>query len=213
MDSAWSVQTDSVPEPTLDSTKGANGSSSSLKVTGTPQQSFLVAPVPGQSFYLRTYMNFSQATSGISAHGWFIVGADNATSGEASQMRFGASANHGHPEVDFNVYGDACGGEKTQFSDGASDGAQGWENTTTDVFNFEADTWYCVEAHFDGPGNEFRVWVDGEEKTGLNVTEATMCPGWSPTYSVIKIGAGANGNIGDIWYDDVVISTSPVGCN
>ena len=212
MDPTWTVQQDSVPMPAIDSSKGANGSSSSLKVSGTTQQSFLVAPVPAQSFYVRTYMNFSQGTGSISAHGWFIVGADNATSGAGAQMRLGASANHGHPETDFNVYGGGCNGEKTQFSDGASDGNQGWNNTTADVFNFTADTWYCVEAFFDGAGEEFRLWVDGQEKPGLHVTEATMCDAWSPTYTVVKIGAGANGNIGDIWYDDVVISTQPIGC-
>jgi hypothetical protein len=46
----------------------------------------------------------------------------------------------------------------------------------------------------------------------LHVTEETMCAAWSPTYTHIKFGAGANGDIGAIWYDDVAVSTSRVPC-
>ena len=215
MDPAWSIQMDSQPQPVVDTTKGANGSSSSLRTTGTTQQSFVTFPVPGQQLYVRTYMNFENATSTISPHGWYIVGADNVTSGGGAQMRFGSSGNHGHgsSELDFNVYNGGCTGEKTQFSDGASDGNQGWGNTTDDVLNFEANTWYCVETYFNGTGHEFRFWVDGTEHQGLHVTEATMCDAWAPTYTHVKLGAGANGDVGDVWFDDVVISTSPIGCN
>jgi hypothetical protein len=208
----WIIQMDSTPAPEIDSAKGANGSSSSLKTTGTSQQSFVAREVPGQAFYTRAYMNFEQSTAQMTGHGWFIVGATNVTSGNEEQMRFGSSGNHGHNEIDFNVYGPSCGGEKTQFSDGASDGGAGWQGNTFDSVLFDANTWYCVEAFFNGPGNEFQLWVDGEEVPGLHVTEATMCAGWSPTYTHIKFGAGANSTIGAIWYDDVAVSQTRVGC-
>jgi hypothetical protein len=212
MDGAWMIQPDSTPPPEVDASKGANGSGSSLKVLGSSQQAFVAVPVPGQAFYVRAYMNFEQSTEQMSGHGWFIVGANNVTSGGADQMRFGSSGNHGHKEIDFNVYGDACGGEKTQFSDGASDGAAGWNGNTHESVLFDANTWYCVEAYFNGPGNEFQLWIDSAEVPGLHVTEATMCPGWSPTYTHVKFGGGANGDIGAIWYDEVAVSETRVGC-
>jgi hypothetical protein len=212
LNSTWQIQKDSSPAPEVDTTKGANGSASSLKIVGTSQQSFIAVEVPGQAFYVRAYMNFEQSTEQMNGHGWFIVGADNLTSGGGEQMRFGSSGNHGHKEIDFNVYGAGCGGEKTQFSDGASDGAAGWNGNTFDSVLLDANQWYCVEAFFNGTGDEFQLWIDGEEVPGLHVTEDTMCVGWSPTYTHIKFGAGANSNIGTIWYDDVGVSTSRLGC-
>jgi hypothetical protein len=76
-----------------------------------------------------------------------------------------------------------------------------------------ADQWYCVEGYFNGTGHEFQLWIDGAEIPGLHVTEATMCAAWSPTYTHIKFGAGANSEIGAIWYDDVAVSTTRIGCN
>lgn len=214
IDALWGVQPDSNPAPAVDTTKGANGSTSSLMVTGTSQQAFITLPVPGQTFYVRAFVNFEQSTEEMSGHGWFIVGADNTTSGGGAQMRMGSSSNHSPTgkQIDFNVYGGGCTGEKTQFSCGASDGAAGWNNTPYDVVKFEKDTWYCVEALFDGPNDEFHYWIDGAPVPGLDVTAATMCADWSPTYTHVKIGAGANSNLGNIWYDDVGVSTTRIGC-
>ena len=213
IDPAWGIQPDSTPAPSVDASKGANGSSSSLKVVGSSQQSFVTLPVPAQAFYVRTYVNFQQSTAEMSGHGWFIVGSDNVTSGGGAQMRMGSSGNHTTgKQIDFNVYGGGCNGEKTQFSVGASDGAAGWSNTPHPAVQFDKDKWYCVEAFFDGPNNEFRYWIDGTEVPGLHVTEATMCDNWAPTYTHVKIGAGANGDIGSIWYDDLGVSTTRIGC-
>ncbi len=212
MSSAWVVQPNSTPAPSVDTTKGANGSAASLKVLGTSQQSFVAVPVPAQSFFFRAYMNFEQSTEQMNGHGWFVVGADNVTQGDEQQMRFGSSGNHGHKEIDFNVYGNSCSGEKTQFSDGASDGAAGWNNTQYPSYKFNAGTWYCVEGHFNGPANEFQLWIDDTEVPGLHVTAASMCANWSPTYTHVKFGAGANSDIGAIWYDDIAVSTERIGC-
>jgi hypothetical protein len=213
IDPAWGVQPDSNPAPVTDTTKGAKGSTTSLKITGTSNQAFITLPVPSQSFYVRAYVNFEKSTDEMTGHGWFIVGADNVTSGAGNQMRMGSSGNHGDGnQLDFNVYGNTCTGEKTQFSNGASDGAAGWNNTPYAQVKFDHDTWYCVEAFFNGTGDEFQYWIDGVEVPGLHVTEATMCTNWSPTYTHIKFGAGANSNLGNIWYDDVAVSTTRIGC-
>ncbi len=214
IDSAWSVQMSSTPVPVLDTTK-FHGGSQSVKFVGSSQQAFLVGAVPAQAFYIRAYMNLENPTSTFSGHAWFIVGSDNATQGDASQIRLGHSTNHtGGPQVDLNVYSTM---EHTQFSSGAGDGCNGcWTTTPYPIFQFAADTWYCVEAFFNGPSDEFQVWVDENEIAGLHVTPTTMAMAnggdWSPTYQFIKFGAGANTNTGAVWYDDVVVSTTPIGC-
>lgn len=212
MDAAWLVQKDSVPAPALDTAKAYSGASS-LKVKNSSSQSFLAYPVPAQKFYARAYVNFSKGTANVTGHAWYIVASDNVTQGEENQIRWGASSNHGHPELDMNVYAGTCGGEKTQFSDGGTDGNGGWNNTSTDPVLLNADTWYCVEILFDSVGHESRVWIDETELTGLHVTETSMCTAWSPAYTHIKFGAGSNGDDSDIWYDDIAVSTSPIGCD
>jgi len=64
------------------------------------------------------------------------------------------------------------------------------------------------------------VWVNDAEVTAMHVTDFRGSPGaaartmWSPTYNFIKIGANDyDANLGHIWYDDVVVATSRVGCN
>ncbi len=213
IDSAWTPQMDSTPAPALDTTKFHSGAQS-VKFVGSSQQSFLVAPVPAQAFRIRAYVNFENATTSQSGHSWFIVAADNATSGMASQIRLGQSTQDGTPMLDLNVYSTQ---EHTQFSNGAGDGCNGcWTNKPNSPFQFAADTWYCVEAFYNGPANEFQVWVDEEEVVGLHVTPTTMALAnggtWSPTYQYIKLGFGANTNPGAVWYDDVIVSTSAIGC-
>jgi hypothetical protein len=212
IDAAWLVQKDSVPAPALDTTKAHSGTGS-MKVKNSSSQSFLAYPVPAQKFYARAYVNFSKGTADVTGHAWYIVATDNVTQGEENQIRFGASSNHGHPELDMNVYAGTCSGEKTQFSDGGTDGNGGWNNTTTDPVLLSADTWYCVEILFDSVAHESRVWINDTELTGLHVTETSMCSAWAPPYTHIKFGAGSNGDDSDIWYDDVAVSTNPIGCD
>lgn len=83
-----------------------------------------------------------------------------------------------------------------------------------------SDTWHCVELQVDGVASELRVWLD-EALPDLTVTDWTTPPGgegnnttplldWAPTFESVRLGweLGA----GEIWYDDVVISTAPIGC-
>ena len=56
---AWEIQVSSTPQPALDSTR-VHGGSKALKVVGGSSQSFVIADVPGQAFYVRAYMNFEK---------------------------------------------------------------------------------------------------------------------------------------------------------
>jgi len=79
-------------------------------------------------------------------------------------------------------------------------------------FTWQGNTWYCVEAHF-GNG-EFQVWVDGVEVPHMHVTDWNgRLATWSVTYNVGKIGGQGNGNLGQVWWDDVAYSLERIGCD
>jgi hypothetical protein len=88
----------------------------------------------------------------------------------------------------------------------------------------QADRWYCVETLFDSAAGEFRLWIDDTEVNVLHATESSWCPPnqpncttpqpWPIAFSVVKFGTQVyNGLAGDIWYDDVALATSRIGCD
>lgn len=200
----------------------------SARVTSTSSGlgAFLVPaaglPVSANAFYVRVFINWEKATADISGHSGFIVGSA-ARDESATELRLGISSKGpgGTPRMDLNLQNPSDGGEVTRYSNGFTDGGDPGQYTGTG-FQFASDTWYCLEAFFSGTpsASEFQVWVDGAEIPEMHVTDFRGSPGaaprtaWAPTYNFIKIGANDyDANLGRIWYDDVVVATSRVGCN
>lgn len=83
-------------------------------------------------------------------------------------------------------------------------------------------TWSCAEWFFDGPNMEMRFWLDGREITSLHVTQSGVgCQGQSsdylwtaPEFNRIDVGweSYQTDEERSIWIDDVVISSSKIGC-
>lgn len=85
------------------------------------------------------------------------------------------------------------------------------------------DTWHCLEFLYDGSAHELHVWFEGEAVPGLTVTDWTTPPGgegnnpnnpipeWAPQFESIRFGWELGGS-GDIWFDDIALATSRVGC-
>ena len=73
---------------------------------------------------------------------------------------------------------------------------------------FAPQSWTCVEALFDPAHSAFDIWVDGKEVPDLHRTDWQQDP-----LSVFHFGfekyAGPDV---DIWYDDIAVSTQPIGC-
>jgi hypothetical protein len=166
------------------------------------------------SIYVRVWMKVSVSTAQWLPHAWFIVGAvahpfDNT----GTEIRLGAS----NGMLDVNLNNKLGGGEPTKFSDGGFtrplDNGMG--------VNLEPGAWHCLEAHFNGAGQEFRFWIDGGEVTGLHVTTETTPPEggaglgeWAPVYQYIRIGGQSNGvTTGEYWFDDLAVGSQPIGCN
>jgi hypothetical protein len=87
----------------------------------------------------------------------------------------------------------------------------------------QANTWYCVETFWDRVIGEFRIWVDDRELEVLHADADSWCPPnqqscttpspWPIPFTQVKFGTQVyNGEVGNIWYDDVAYSTTRVGC-
>ncbi|WP_438040468.1 hypothetical protein [Sorangium sp. So ce128] len=82
--------------------------------------------------------------------------------------------------------------------------------------------WTCVEFSFDGPKNEMRFWLNGEELADLKVSGTGQgCANNEANYTwkapaFDSIGLGWESYQADsarsMWIDDVVIGTGPIGC-
>jgi hypothetical protein len=69
------------------------------------------------------------------------------------------------------------------------------------------DTWTCMEAQFDGPSGDIRVFVEGDQ-----IIDAE---GWQPPtdYRSFRFGyLRYDSPARDVWMDDVVVATSRIGC-
>lgn len=192
----------------VDGTQRHSGSRS-VSVVGTPYAVQLIAAKvmspPDNRFFIRVWMRLEKSTKAMGGHVSFIEGAE-AEGDNGEELRLGAS----HGIVDVNLIPGSKGsggGEKTQFSNGDTD-----IPSSGGGVELGADTWYCVEALFDGMAHRFEAWVDGKQV--LNVTDWKQGrTNWSPMYKFVKIGAqNFSGQAGRIFYDDIAIGTQRIGC-
>ncbi|MFC4110122.1 cellulose-binding domain-containing protein [Micromonospora zhanjiangensis] len=81
--------------------------------------------------------------------------------------------------------------------------------------------WACVEFMVDGSAGQLRTWLDGTAITGLTAdgTPTHDVDGqwynrtWRPQLTDLKLGWEAYGGGSDtLWYDDVALGSSRIGC-
>ena len=86
-----------------------------------------------------------------------------------------------------------------------------------------ANTWTCIESHFDETAGTIDTWVDGKEIAGL-VENGTPVPdvstqwlsqaGWKPTLADFRIGwESYSGQTMTLWFDDVALASQRIGCD
>ncbi|KAJ3114540.1 hypothetical protein HK098_007310, partial [Nowakowskiella sp. JEL0407] len=85
-----------------------------------------------------------------------------------------------------------------------------------------ANKWSCLEFEVDTANGYLHAWLDGSAVTALTVQNGvadvdaqwkSSKPNWKPSPQDLKLGWESYGNDSDTyWYDDVVISTSRIGC-
>jgi hypothetical protein len=88
----------------------------------------------------------------------------------------------------------------------------GPKTITTSTKSMPLDSWTCVEWEIVfGTSGQTRLWVNGSEVTSMAGTQNTLA---SPPIDQLRIGVMAymDGGPHDIWFDDLMIDPSPIGC-
>lgn len=209
--------------PTIVSAKFHSAPNSATSIGTSNGQGAALIPMAGlptadNHFYVRVWVNFAKATSAVMGHAAFLV-AGSTRDQSGTELRLGVSIPPGFPTamVDLNLQNPMDGpGEVTRFSNNFTTGGNPLNVAGT---TFDADTWTCVEALFDGGHNEFRLWIGGNEVSNMHVTDFAARPTdaprtmWAPSFKFLKIGAqNYSGDIGQVWYDDVIVGSEPIGC-
>lgn len=184
----------------------------SVLVTPTSYGSQLIVgmgfPLTDNSFYVRVFMRLEKSSKDMGGHVSFIEGAE-AQGDEGEELRLGSS----HGIVDVNLIPGSKGngsGEKTQFSNGDVDIPRDDKGVVLD-----ADRWYCLEAHFDGKNHRFELWIDDKQQANMSVSDWKQGRmNWSPVYRFLKMGGqNFSGQMGRVWYDDVAVGSTRIGCS
>ncbi|WP_437606705.1 hypothetical protein WMF20_38010 [Sorangium sp. So ce834] len=173
----------------LDST-GHSGSSS-VKVSGTGFSQMLAVPVPSK-FWGRVYLKSdTDIQMGHNTYVAAVSGTGDPNDGEA--IRIGEHQ---------------CQLELNRKSDDAEKLSNGGMYTCSGGVKLVANTWYCLEFHYDGPGREVRVFVDNKEVDAMHVTD------WGPyDYKFFKFGFEKyHGGAKTMWYDDLALGAERAGC-
>jgi hypothetical protein len=195
---------------TVDS-MGAHGSAHSLKIV-SPDRLYLrntsVIGTLGNVVHVRFYVRFAAALA--AGHGALIVTHPTMVDqySQSNELRFGSQDSVFH----WNTDSDAA-----NIPDVSPNG---------DMASFKpaADTWYCVELTINTNGN-LNAAVDGMDVAGLTedgTPTANIDQAWvGSTDSLARYKTLADFNFGwqsygggalTLWYDDVALSGSPIGC-
>ncbi len=178
----------------LDTAVVRSGAQSLHMPAGANYYRMLAVPVPGNSFWVRLY---TQSDVGFGAEG----------STHAALFMASTFA----PDGDYN--GDTAVEIAEQFNQillnvrDSLFGTSGTNPNGNPGTTLPDNTWTCMEAQFDGPTGDVRVFVEGEQ-----IIDAT---GWQPPSNFNSFRFGYlrfSSPERDVWMDDVVVAASRVGC-
>jgi hypothetical protein len=209
--SLWTlIPTGTSGTATVDS-MGAHGSAHSLKVVSSDRlylRNTSVIGTLGSVVHVRFYVRFAAALA--AGHGAMIVTHPTMVDqySQSNELRFGSQDSVFH----WNTDSDAANiPDVSPNGDAAS-------------FKPAADTWYCVELTINENGN-LNTSVDGMDIPGLTedgMPTANIDQAWvGSTDSLARYKTLADFNFGwdsygagalTLWYDDVALSASPIGC-
>lgn len=174
----------------LDKSRSHSGVQS-VKVSANNFTQMLATAVPATKFYGRVYI--SSDTPMNAGHNTYInAGEGDGDPNNGEWIRIGEH----REQLEIN-----------RKSDDAELLSSGDYNSLQGATQLLANTWYCLEFLFDGPGKEVRVWVDGQAVTKLHATT------WGANYQTFKFGYERyHGPDKTLWYDDLALGTERIGC-
>jgi hypothetical protein len=178
----------------LDDAAGAHSGSKYVHVLkGTDGQGFLqlidpaVFPFSASKIFVRTWMKVPSWPDNHAS--WIEIGS---SVNEQSEMRIGAHQS----ALQVNHWP----GDQDQIAPSAT---------------MSENTWHCIEFSYEPSTKTLEVWLDDVAVPDLTVMGSFERGGAfdpAPPIEAIRFGAEISAAT-EAWYDDVVVDTSPIGCN
>lgn len=185
---------------TVDTTLGANGSSSSMRIDANNAfHTMLQFALPqavrdADELFGRVFLRLA-ATPNAAHFIWVEVGT---AQNDQHEMRLG----HNVGRLQSNHF------------------LNGEQDIRDQNRQLVGEQWYCLEFFMDNSPEELRVWLDGEE-TALSTTNYVAGPGaegngnpvpdFIPPLEAFRIGWELQN--GNVWFDDVALSSARIGCD
>lgn len=175
----------------------AHSGSHSLQVHGSGFSTFLVLardslPAMSGPLHVRVFVRMADAMT--DGHNTLFVADLNAAPGTGNAFRLGEM----NAMLMYTVSGDAHGAlaNANYYADHLPGAA------------LTAASWGCVEVTLDHEKPEIRVGLDGAELEDLHHTDWAV-----DAYDALRFGFEKYaGPVGDVWYDDIAVGTSTIGC-
>jgi hypothetical protein len=171
----------------------ANTGHQSLKVlSGTSVSAFrmLSVPIPGSTFWVRLYARSDS-----------VFGNTTANHNSFFQAMVGTTPTSSAVQVAEQFCQVLLNASDSLFPTGLS------ECSATGP-SLAANQWHCMEAFFDGPNGNVQVYGDGSKMIDA--------AGWAPaklTFATFAFGfAQYSGPARTVWYDDVAVGPTRIGC-
>jgi hypothetical protein len=224
----WSVRANAGGAVTIDTTQKVSGNQSVKFATmgsDSSRQAMIrlmdasVFPVAGNAYYGRMMYRLESAPT--AAVHWTHISGGGLVPNQTyhALYRFGGQ----HPIMQNGMPGtQLMANYETPdwYSDKQTPGSDCWKHASGEIL--PAGDFVCVEWHFDGPNNAMHYFQDGRAITGASVTgtgegcvNAAATFEWTaPTFETLDLGweAYQADSPRTAWIDDVVISTTRVGC-
>lgn len=166
-----------------------NGYSTLLAVEGSP-----VFPAPNNTFFGRVWLLVP--TLPMTNHVIWMEAGD--VTNDTHEVRIGMNLGYLQTNLYFN----------------------GEVDLRDPTATMTANAWMCIE--FEMGPDQLVVWLNGTQSTAVSTTNwaqigngqnggGTARSNWSPTYAAFRLGWELNAG-SDIWYDDVALGYSRIGC-
>jgi hypothetical protein len=225
---SWSVRANAGGAVTIDTAQKYSGSQSVKFTTmgsDSSRQAMIrlmdqsVFPVTGNAYFGRMMYRLESAPT--TAVHWTHISGGGLVPNQTyhALYRFGGQ----HPIVQDGMAGSQLMANYETpdwYSNMQTPGSDCWKHATGEIL--PTGTFVCVEWHFDGPNNAMHYFQNGRAIGGASVAgtgegcvNAAANFAWTaPTFETLDLGweAYQTDSTRTAWVDDVVISTTRVGC-
>jgi polyisoprenoid-binding protein YceI len=187
----------------IDSTKSYSGGKSiHFKGAAAPAQIVRAIPAGTQRLYTRAYVNMSVALGNIAGDNHEHIFGTKGSLDANNEVRVGQIKG----VLGTNEFG----------SDNIAPKMDKWWSGT----QLAANTWHCVETAYllDQPYDTLHMWVNGSLVHTIDSADdwnngAEPADWMSDKFNYVMFGFHSfSGRSADVWMDDIVVSTQPIGC-